>query len=83
MEVRFLPGTLVLFYTFKTKMTKHYVEISFPGSFVSNSSTQEVESRDDFIIPEGAFAYQFFDQEVVEIDGETLCGSPKNHSKTF
>lgn len=64
-------------------MIKHYVKISYPGSFTSNDSFQEIESRESFVIPGNAFAYQFFDQEVMEIEGESLFGNPKNHSKTF
>lgn len=64
-------------------MTKQYVIILYPGSFTSNDSFQEIENRESFVIPENAFAYQFFDKEVVEIEGETLFSKPKNHSKTF
>ena len=62
---------------------KHYVEFFYPGAFMSESSTQEVTSRDALQVdaPKDCFGYRFFDrQEIVAEDGEVLMGSPKNHS---
>lgn len=61
-------------------MTKHYVEYIYAGSFVSETSTEEIKSRDQEItLPKGAYAYQIFDREEVEQGGEMLKGAPKNY----
>jgi len=61
-------------------MLKHYVEFFYPGSFFSESSFEEVSHRDfdQIVMPEGAFAFHFFDREEVEQDGELLTGKCKN-----
>lgn len=65
-------------------MTKHYVEYLFPGIIVSETSAEEIKSRNVKLKPpKGAYAYQFFDREEVEKDGETLIGKAKNRSGTF
>lgn len=65
-------------------MTKHYVEFLFPGIIVSESSVLEIKDRNARIKPpQGAYAYQFFDREEVEMNGETLTGSPKNRSGRY
>lgn len=65
-------------------MTKHYVRYWFPGIIVSEDSIEEIKSRNVKIKPpKGAYAYQFFDREEVEKDGETLIGKPKNESGMF
>lgn len=63
-------------------MTKHYVEFSFPGAFFSEYKVQEVTERNPELVkvPEGAFAYRFFDQSEAIVDGETLVGDRKNFS---
>lgn len=63
--------------------TVTYVEIFYPGSFVSKTSTKKVDSRISPDIPENAYAYRFFDQEEVESGGEILKGEPKNKSGTY
>lgn len=65
-------------------MTKHYVEFYYPGSFVSETSTEEIESRTaNFEIPKYCFGFMFFDQEETLLDGETLYGNRKNKSNFF
>lgn len=63
-------------------MLKHYVEFSYPGAFLSEYSSEEIAERKAELVkvPEGAFAYRFYDREEVEVDGETLCGERKNYS---
>lgn len=63
-------------------MLKHYVEFSFPGAFFSEYSVKEVAERNPELItvPEGAFAYRFFDRIETVVDGETLTGERKNFS---
>lgn len=63
-------------------MLKHYVQFSYPGAFFSEHSTEEIAERNAELVkvPEGAFAYQFYDREEVEVDGETLRGECKNYS---
>jgi hypothetical protein len=65
-------------------MLKHYVEFYYPGTFVAETETREVASRDvpPDDVPRGAYGYRFFDREEVEQDGETLRGERKNWSPT-
>lgn len=65
-------------------MTKHYVEYFYPGIIVSETSSEEIKSRNVKIKPpKGAYAYQFFDREEVKQDGETLTGRANNKSGIF
>lgn len=63
-------------------MTKHYVEFSFPGEFFSEYTVQEVAERNPELVkvPEGVFAYRFFDRSEAIVDGETIVGDRKNFS---
>ena len=62
-------------------MLKQYIEFFYPGSFVSESSTQEVADRTPPAeLPKGAYGYRFFARSEVTQDGETLRGQPKDHS---
>lgn len=63
-------------------MLKHYVKFSFPGAFFTEHAIQEVAERNSQLItvPEGAFAYRFFDRTEEVVDGETLLGKEKNYS---
>lgn len=63
-------------------MLKHYVEFSFPVAFFSEYEIQEVAERNPKLItvPEGAFAYRFFDRTEGVVDGETILGKSKNYS---
>lgn len=64
-------------------MLKQYIEFFFPGSFVSESSTHEVDSRiPPTELPNGAYGYRFFSRSEVVQDGETLRGKPKDYSGT-
>lgn len=64
--------------------TKHYVEFCYPGLLFSDSSTQEIKSRDaKFKVPKNSHAYRFFDRVETEVGGEKLVGQPKNHSKFY
>jgi hypothetical protein len=65
-------------------VTKTYMEILYPGSFVAETSTKPVKSRTvPKTRPEGAFAVRFFDQSEVEKDGEILTGKQKNFSPFY
>lgn len=63
-------------------MLKHYVEFSYPGVFLDEYSHEEISERKPELVnvPKGAFAYRFYDQEQVTIEGELLKGEPKNYS---
>ena len=67
-----------------------YVEFLYPGSFMSESSTREVKTRDTskVKVPKNAFCFSFFDilSVVVEADGnkvkltsERVNMSPKHY----
>lgn len=63
-------------------MLKHFVEFSFPGTLFNNHSHAEIAERDPALVtvPEGAFAYRFYDQEHMMVDNELLTGECKNYS---
>lgn len=61
-------------------MLKQYIEYFYPGSFVGESSAQEVAGRTPPAeLPKGAYGYRFFSRSEVTQDGETLRGQPKDH----
>lgn len=65
-------------------MTKHYVEIYYPGSFFPETTIKEVESRKPIEMPKGAYAFKFFDRTEVETtEGERLTGDRKNESGMY
>lgn len=65
-------------------MTKQYVEIYYPGSFCANTTTQEISDKENFLLPEKAYAYKFFEKTEVETtEGEVLTGKRKNESGMF
>lgn len=64
-------------------MTKTYVEIFYPGSFFPETKVQEVKDRTPIDLPNGAFAFSFFDREETKINGEVLYGKEKNRSGRF
>lgn len=65
-------------------MTKLYVEFFYPGSLFSESTTQEVTSKENIKLPERAFGYRFFEREEVTLEGgELLKGANKNHSGMY
>lgn len=57
-------------------MLKHYVSVFYPGLIVSDESSQEINSRDEFVAPKNALGFRFFDKEEYVING-TLCKSDK------
>jgi len=62
-------------------MLKQYIKFFYPGSFVSESSIQEVADRTlPTELPEGSYGYQFFARSEVTHDGEVLRGQPKDYS---
>lgn len=62
-------------------MLKHYVEFVYPGSFFSETTIKEVDTRDVRMdLPKGAFAYRFFSRQVAMIHDETLVGDKKDYS---
>ena len=69
--------------------TKTYIEYSYPGALFSEYETKVVKSRSPKThkIPEGAFAFQYFDQtsKTVKVGGEpqVVFGKRKNVSKTY
>lgn len=65
-------------------MIKHYVTKLYPGAIVSESSDEEVKSRDPKLVDyDRAFAFHFWDRTESEIDGELLIGPKKNKSGTY
>ncbi len=65
-------------------MTKTYLRISYPGSFVSEQSISEVKNRSmPTELPKGYFSFNFYDQEEINQGGEKLMGKPKNYSKEY
>lgn len=65
-------------------MLKHYITFYMPGAFYPEDHTEEVESRDmPNSIPSTAFAFEFFDRTVVDVDGEQLKGRVKNISGRY
>lgn len=64
-------------------MLKQYIEFFYPGSFVSETSVQEVADRTPPTeLPKAAYAYRFFARSEVMQDGEMLRGQPKDYSPT-
>jgi len=65
-------------------MLKHYVEFLYPGSFMSETEVKNCSHRDPKRMLKAAgkqcFAFRFFDQEVVNKEGEELRGKAKNYS---
>ena len=63
-------------------MLKHFVEFSYPGIFFSEYSHEEIAERKPELVtvPEGAFAYRFYDQEHTVVDGKLQTGKCKNYS---
>jgi hypothetical protein len=66
-------------------MLKHYVEFLYPGILFSDTSEDEVETRDihKLEIPEYSFGFRFFDREQTILDGEVLTGKSKNYSNWY
>lgn len=65
-------------------MIIHYIEFVYAGSFLSETIPVRISKREfKDPLPQGAYAYSFFDQEEVEIDGEVLKGPPKNRSVRY
>lgn len=61
-------------------MLKHYVEFFYPGSFVPESSIQEVIDRAVPVeVPKGAYGFHHFSREEIEQAGELLMGKPKDY----
>jgi len=62
-------------------MIKNYVEFIYAGTFLSESSTEAIGSRNqEIVMPEGAYGYRLFDRVEHTIDGELLVGKGKNYS---
>jgi hypothetical protein len=62
-------------------MTKHFIEIFYPGSLFAETATQEIKSREEKVnIPKESYGFRFFDQSHVLSNGETLIGPRKNVS---
>lgn len=63
-------------------MLIHYVEFSFAGAIFCECSVEKIAERKAELVklPEGAFRYQFFDREEIEVDGEKIFGKRKNES---
>ncbi len=64
---------------------KQYVTFLYPGIFLSEEETRAVETRDvgGLAVPEGAFAFQFFERLEIDVDGERLVGKPRNRSGRY
>ncbi len=65
--------------------TKQFVTFYYLGIFMSEESSQEVESRDVMAldVPDSAFAFEFWERTETEVDGEALKGQPKNRSGRY
>lgn len=65
--------------------TKHYVEFFYSGIITADTSCRPSDHRDParVSLPDGAYAFHFFDREETELDGETLRGERKNVSPTY
>lgn len=62
-------------------MTKLYMRVWYPGSFVSEDAVKEVSAREERPdLSPRAYGWQYFERECVEQNGETLLGKEKNHS---
>ena len=63
---------------------KHFIEFISPGSFISETSSKKVKSRNDSEVKIGdyCFGYRFYDRsEFSHPDtGEFLTGKPMNYS---
>src|SRR4051812_44384505 len=66
-------------------ITKHYVERYWHGSFVHDTTVEEVAKRDAALVEDkNEFGFRFFDQtETMTGEGEKLTGSRKNLSPHF
>ncbi len=68
---------------------KTFVEFLYPGSFVDNVSTEEVQTRDPYSVkvPEGSFGFRYYDVVFATVvsEGETveLESNELNRSKTY
>lgn len=65
--------------------TVTFIRFFYPGSFVSETSVRQVESREaPTEIPKGAFGWNFYDKTLIVENGEELWGKEKNTSgKTY
>jgi hypothetical protein len=62
-------------------MIQHYVKFWHAGSFCSEDMDKKIKSREDkIIVPQGYYAYQFFDREETKGTTGTLYGKEKNFS---
>ena len=63
-------------------MVKHYVEFFFPDYCFSKREAVEIEERNSELVkvPEGAFAYRFFDRHVEKFMGKPFFGTQTNFS---
>jgi len=52
-------------------MIKHFIRYWTPNIMVADCNEKEIESRNTCYVPEYADSYQFYDKEIVIIDGET------------
>lgn len=65
--------------------TVTYVKLYHVGSFVDDTSIREIESRNTsgFTIPDGVFAFQFFDVLKADANGIALESKPQNYSPLY
>ncbi len=64
-------------------MLKHYVNFDTPGAFMPESEVREVKTRIPANlkrIPEGTYALDYFDKEIITKNKEMLSGKVKNQS---
>jgi len=74
----------MLIFTKFVVMLVHYVTFLFPGAFMSEESTEHIKSREGrLVVPEGAFAYYFWDRTEFWEGEELLTGGQKNVSGRF
>lgn len=61
--------------------TETYVEFLYPGLLFGESSSRLLaEASGPIAMPKGAVGYRTYEQSVTTVAGETLRGTPRNHS---
>lgn len=65
-------------------MIQQYVTFLFPGSLFPNERSQKISNREEkFDIPNGCFAYYFWERQETELNGEILYSDQRNKSGRF
>lgn len=65
------------------KITKKFVTFSFPGSFVSEESTHEVQSFEIPAIPSDCFGFRFHETDYLKDGDEEYVGKTRYQDKVY